>query len=231
MKSLFYEQWKNKRLNKIINIFGEQWFADKNVLELGCAHGDIGIELLKLGSNVVFSDVRMNYLEEINNKLKFKYNYSPEFALINQNDKYKIDKEFDLVLHLGVLYHLTNWKNDLKCALDHSNIMILESNVYPFKDMEVYENNDLRKSYPYNSINDLRPVITQEEIENELNKLGCKYLRFDDSSLNIEYGFVNNEKLSFIYDWDYKSYHQGHYEKYVKENSYLEFKRFWLVLK
>jgi 2-polyprenyl-3-methyl-5-hydroxy-6-metoxy-1,4-benzoquinol methylase len=46
---------------------------------------------------------------------------------INQNQPYDLKQQFDLVLHLAVLCHIENWKQDLESALKHTNLMFLES--------------------------------------------------------------------------------------------------------
>jgi 2-polyprenyl-3-methyl-5-hydroxy-6-metoxy-1,4-benzoquinol methylase len=230
MKSLFYEQWYKSRVNKIINIFGESWFQNKQILELGCAHGDIGIEFLKLGADVVFTDERIEFLEDIDKNLKNLYNYSAEFALIDHDKDYSFNKKFDLIIHMGLLYHLQNWRNDIKNALKHSNIIILESTVT----VNIEENNNILNlndsdiKYGYSTKKNTRTYLTQEEVEKELINNGCKFLRLDDEKLNIENKFVNNKKISFIYDWTYERYNCGYYN-IDKENVW--FKRLWLVLK
>ena len=85
MNFLFYEDWYKKRVSKIINIFGQDWFAGKNILELGACYGDIGIELTKLGAEVTFADAREENLDVIKNKFKI-YNYSPNLLLLNQEE-------------------------------------------------------------------------------------------------------------------------------------------------
>ena len=99
MKRVFYDEWKNKRVNKIENIFGRDWFCGKSVLELGAAHGDIGLHFLKLGADVLFADVRIEHLRTINQKL-FELNHSPKTIVLDQNKRYDLDRKFDLILHL-----------------------------------------------------------------------------------------------------------------------------------
>jgi 2-polyprenyl-3-methyl-5-hydroxy-6-metoxy-1,4-benzoquinol methylase len=230
MKSLFYEQYYKKRLNKIVNIFGETWFQNKRILELGCAHGDIGMEFLRLGSEVVFSDERMEYLEDIDKRLKDLYNYSAGFALIDNDNDYDLNQKFDLVIHMGLLYHLQNWRNDITNALNHSNLMILESTVAAnvAQNNTVLNLNDFDTVYGYCTKKNTRTYFTQEEVERELTNNGCKFLRLDDSELNVENQWLNNQKISFIYDWTYEKYISGCYEQ-MEGNVW--FKRFWLVMK
>jgi hypothetical protein len=230
MKSLFYEQYYKKRANKIISIFGKSWFQNKKILELGCCHGDIGIEFLKLGSDLLFTDERMEYLEDIDKNLKKLYNYSAEYALIDHDKDYNLQKKFDLVIHMGLLYHLQNWRSDIKNALKHSDILILESTVTTNieENNTILELNDNDKKYDYCTKKNTRTYFTQEEVEKELINNGCKFLRLDDKKLNVENNWVDNNKISLIYDWTYEKCNSGYYKTY-EDNVW--YKRFWLVLK
>jgi len=213
MKYLFYEDWTNKRIERIVGIFGKGWFKGKTVLELGSAHGDIGIELLKLGADVTFSDARQSHLDGISDQL-MQYGYSPKTVCIDQNVPYFFNSRFDLILHLGVLYHIENWQQDLECALQHTNTMILESAVHPTpKDMKhpLYG--------PYSCEN---PTLTQEGIEEELTKLGCKFIRFDIPELDSYGRWVTNQtSINNLYSWSA-----------VGDNNQVNhYRRFWLVLR
>ena len=228
MKSFCYDEWSKKRSKKIISILGKNWFRRKSILELGSCYGDIGIELLKLGSNVTFSDVREENLSEIRNKL-LTVGFEPTIENINQNNFYNLNKKFDLVLHLGVLYHIENWQQDLKCALSHTNMMILESSVYPeVKELEY------NFSHPkYGAYGCKEPYLTQESIEEELKNLGCKFIRFDDPSLNCDWNWIHNSTgmLRNIYDWNHDDYFKGLYNDPGNDMMYItSFRRMWLIL-
>jgi 16S rRNA G966 N2-methylase RsmD len=227
MKHLFYDSWYKKRLNKIINIFGKDWFLNKRILELGACHGDIGIELLKLGSDVTFSDVREEHLTITKQKLQ-NYNYYPSIKIINQETEYVLEKSFDLILHLGVLYHLDNWEKDLKCSISNTNIMILETLVNPRFD-KTYNYHDFTEEYPYGPYNSTKmSVFTQEEIEKKLTNLGCKFIRFDNSGLNCSGWISKDYMINHIYDWTYEKYNSGFYEL---TNNINHFRRMWLVIR
>lgn len=228
MHNLFYEDWKNKRVTKIKNIFGYDWFSNKEILELGACHGDIGIELMKCGARVYFCDARSEHLQEIPNKVGMRV----PIWVFNQNEPYDLGKKFNLVLHLGVLYHIENWKQDLKCALSHSEVMILESYVNPVENAEdKYFESD---NHHYADFNSLRPEFTQESIEKELVNNDCKFIRFDTKELNCDFGWVNEGlMIRHIYDWDYEKVKAGCYIHPQKEGiKYTtHFRRMWLVLK
>lgn len=227
MKQLFYEDWTKKRIEKIINIFGKDWFQNKKILELGACHGDIGIELLKLGADVTFSDARPEHLEDLKTKLSALH-FDPTTLIINQEEDYNLNKKFDLILHLGLLYNLENWQNDLKSALTHTNVMILESVVNADKNSNS-KTHEAVKDYPYGPYNNkIMSIIRQEDIEQELTNLGCKFVRFDNNQLNSIGWIVKDLLMAHVYDWTYEKYASGMYNM---DNGFTHFRRFWLVLK
>lgn len=215
MKHLFYDDWTKKRINRVVSIFGKEWFNRKTVLELGSAHGDIGIELLKLGADVTFSDARQEHLKSIVNNLS-QYNFIPKTICFNQNERYDMSMKFDLVLHLGTLYHIENWQQDLECALNHTNTMILESAVFP---------SERQMKHPvYGPYKCDNPHLTQEGIESHLRDLGCKFIRFDLPELDSIGGWFNQDfKDNHIYSW--------HVPRGVTIGETDHYRRFWLVLK
>ena len=239
MKRIFYDEWKNKRVNKIENIFGRDWFCGKSVLELGAAHGDIGIHFLKFGADVLFADARLEHLKSIQRKL-FETSHNTKTLMLNQNEKYNLKQKFDLILHTGVLYHLENWKQDLECAMNHTNVMILESVVSMKKDKElkIYKSDMMREHMKeYAGISDERfSDFSQEDVENHLSDLGCKFFRFDTSDLNTDWSWDSdllgvNLLTKHIYDWNYEQYEMGYYKINHSKKDNIHFRRMWLVLK
>ena len=227
MNHIFYEQWCNNRVNKILDVLGKDWFAGKKILELGACHGDIGIPLLKLGADVLFSDVRKENLQVIKDKFTYE-DFVPNTIELNQNFEYDLKNKFDLVLHLGTLYHVEQWKQDLKCALNHSNIMFLETVVSP------YENTpDMLRDgsgYKYDAYNCKEPLFTQESVEKTLTELGCKFVRFDNKSLNSDWNWLRKDCLiKNVYDWRYDNV--GSYILNTKAEQMVHFRRMWMVIK
>lgn len=231
MKTLFYEDWYNKRVQKIINIFGQDWFAGKKILELGAAHGDIGFSFSKLGAEVTFTDLRQENLDSIDEKLK-TVDARYKVKLLNQEQKYQFDEKFDLTLHLGTLYHIKNWKQDLECALETSNLMILETSVcsssLPDHQIRsgISENATMRR---YCGETPKLSAFCQESVEAHLNKIGCKFVRFDNSELNSNVSWNSKYLCRHVYDWNndtnlIKNYSNNNFSVDVY------FRRFWLVM-
>ena len=226
MNYLFYEEWYSNRVNKIVDILGKDWFAGKSILELGSCYGDIGISLLKLGAKVHFTDVREEHLTHITTRLA-QYDITPETTILNQNYQYNFKRKYDLILHQGILYHIENWKQDLICALQHSNMMFLETLVTPQKgapDQWL----DAGPEGPYESHNCKVPLFTQESVEDVLMRLGCKFLRLDSNSLNTNITWGSGDALlRNVYDWNYNNV-----DMYDSDTEVLtRFRRMWLVIK
>ena len=235
MKRLFYEEWQQKRLNKIINIFGEDWFAGKKVLELGSCYGDIGIPLLKLGAHVTFTDLRENYLEAIKEKvIDLNGNLAPcEFKQLNQENIYNLNQQYDLVLHLGVLYHIKNWKQDLKCAISHGKYCILESIVAAKPDINGDTELVPTKNFDeYSGDGGNRSLFSAESVESQLAIAGNKYIRFDTRDLNTNISWNSEGYIQMLYDWKFPT--AIHYRNNMVLNNQsvnVCFRRFWFVMR
>lgn len=219
MHHVFFDEWLDKRVSKIKNIFGSDWFTNKKILEVGACHGDLGIEFLKLGADVLFTDARSENLEFIKDKLQ-NLSYNPRIKILDQNVDYNLNQKFDLVLHLGLLYHLSNWKENLKTVLNHTNCMILESLVYPFElDEEILQKSN---TYKYDNVNGYNPVFSQEQVEQCLIDLGCKFIRFDNKDIDTGYSWLYNDRLlRNLYSWKYGDN--------ICSNTH--YRRMWLVLR
>ena len=228
MNNVFYKDWVNCRVNRIINILGKDWFGGKSVLELGACYGDIGMELVRYGADVLFTDARQDNLKEIPGKYPFA-NFTPKTLTLDQNYHYNLNKRFDLVLHFGTLCHVENWKQDLKCAMDHTNLMFLETivNPYPGPDERHYTGN---RKY-MGSTSGYQAVFTAESVEEVLSSLGCKYLRIDSKELNTEWSWLENQHLiRHVYDWT-TSNTDSYYNDSIKYKQKVHFRRMWLVIK
>lgn len=197
---------------KLISIFGKEFFNGKDVLELGCGLGDIGEQFIRFGSNVMFCDGRQEFLLEIEKRLP-----GCDTRVLDQNNYWDLGIKFDFIIHTGVLYHLTNWKQDLICALNHSDLMFLETIVETSDDdsyEQHYTETDIYDSAL--SLSCTRP--TAEYIEKFLTEQGVKFKRYDDADLN---------SCFHKYAWASRA------EPYlaIDEGREFSYRRFWIVRK
>lgn len=191
-----YIEWREKRIRKMEEVMGgKEWFRDKRILEMGCGWGDIGLHFKELGANVVFCDARKEHIEKV--KIRSK-SVKTITHVIDQDAPWEIpQKNFDLIIHSGVLYHLYNWKLDLKSAFKHGDTMILETVVADNEadDVEIkYAEPNGWDQSPH--MYSLRP--TAAYIEKYLTEMGYKFERFDDGSLNAH---------KHKYDWKVGNHH------------------------
>jgi len=228
MNRLFYKEWCDSRVNKIFNILGKDWFAGKKVLELGACYGDIGMAMARCGAEVLFTDARSEHLAVIPERYSYDL-YTPRTMVLDQNHKYDLNEDFDLVLHLGTLYNLDNWAQDLVCALNHAPIMFLETVVNPeFNAPDSHGN--AKMGNKYGSINCRRSVFTQESVERVLIDNGCKFIRLNSADLNTGWSWLDNHKqlVRHVYDWNYDNASSYHIST---TGSVPHYRRMWLVIR
>jgi 2-polyprenyl-3-methyl-5-hydroxy-6-metoxy-1,4-benzoquinol methylase len=191
-----YDEWTKKRIYAIRGWFEKDWFSRKNVLEMGACHGDVGIELMKLGANVTFSDVRMEHMQEIPSKIGFE----PNMICINNNEDYTLNKKYDLILHMSLLCHITNWKQDLKRVVNSAEYVILETIVNPEIDaIDLVLPSD---NHHYADNNTGRAYITEQSIKNHLMNLGCAVVELHPE--NTDYNWIDRwTMVRHLYNWNY----------------------------
>lgn len=202
-----YENWRKTRIKKLVSILGHDFFKEAKILELGCGYGHVG----KYFIDTYNSDVTFCEGSSRNEKGFKKLNPDKELIILDQDKSYNLKKKFDLVIHWGVLYHLKNWKKDLRCCLKHSNLISLETETL---DSDVLKDKFERKESSANdqAVNGVGVRVPAKAIEKHLESLGCTYTRYDDVNLN---------SISHRYDWEVKN----------SKKTGAEFRRFWIVKK
>ena len=215
--SIHYDEWQNKRIEKLISILGENWFKGKKILEVGCGFGHIGKKLMDRFDCIVdFTEGRNEYISKIKENCKEECNV---WCVDHDSDYSEVlaGKYYDLIIHWGLLYHLSNWKQDLEIIFKHSDIVSLELEVLDFDDptRSLKINEFVAKIEPFHfdqALNGIGTRITQDAIEIFLKNKNLKFKRYDDSDLN------NNHH---VYDWIPKN-----------DKSYTDGKRrFWMIYK
>lgn len=174
---IHYAEWQQARINKIIKIFGKDFIKDKSILELGCGYGDIGIALSKMGAKVTFVDGRQEHLDVIKDR-----HSGQKTLLMDLDGEWDLDDEFDIIIHFGLLYHLTNWKENLLSTFKHSNLVILETEVAnsnsPTDEFTLKE-----KGYDQ-SLHNLGTRLSAAKLEKFFSEHDINFKRYDDADLN-----------------------------------------------
>jgi hypothetical protein len=202
-----YEEWRKKRITLLTEIVGgEEWYAGKYILEVGCGLGHVGKYLQTLGAFVTFTEGRK---EQVDTMLEEKHN----IHLIDHDKPWAFDHHFDLIIHWGLLYHLANWQQDLKCALAHSNLICLETLVIDSYDPTIEIKMEEDKFRIDQSLNGkgTRPSVAR--LEQFFRNQNCAYTRYDDESLNQAF---------HAYDWleGKRPYHDRPFDG---------LRRFWMI--
>jgi SAM-dependent methyltransferase len=177
--------WNLARLNKLVEILGDEWFEGKRILEVGCGHGKNGLALKQLGSDVVFTDGRQFFVD-------FLKNDGHEAYVVDHDNPWTVPGEFDLVVHWGLMYHLNNWKQDLQCALDHAPMLCLETEVADVADPRFEFKMDEPDVYDQ-AMNHVGTIVSANCLETYVTSLGASHMRYDSVDLNVD--------ATHYYDW------------------------------
>lgn len=177
-----YVPWRRTRLRVIVSHFGRGWFRDKRILELGCGYGHMGISLSYLGAEVTFTDARQSHLDEL---AEF-WPTVPHDRIVRANleKEWPFEGHWDLILHQGLLYHLTNWAFSLERAAKCCDHMALECETLDAKDpsrIKIIKENPDRMHSAFGGKSHRVPA---SRIEEELDRVGFSHELFLSEELN-----------------------------------------------
>lgn len=180
---------RDRKLEKLIEVLGKEWFKGKKVFELGCGHAQVSARLHELGAKVSCSDAREEHIEYVNKKYPFITTY-----VIDQNEPWKLDQEYDLVISWGVNEHLEHWAQDLKSTMQAGKKVSLDM-VISEKDTFICEESGYE-----NSIHRMGSRVTIKDINKILAKSKKEFIRYDEAELNfvfVEYDWKENTSKDF----------------------------------
>lgn len=200
-----YVEWRERRVAVLVERYGREWFAGKRILELGCGYGHVSQMLQELGADVVPSEARAEHCEAMRQR-----GLSPvKFDI--EKDPWPFAGRFDLVIHWGVLYHITpqNFRKALECCA-HTDRLCLET--------EVCNSDDPTKIFS----------IGESGFDQALNGSGCRPSPAAVTAVLGDY-FGAVERLdaralnagSHRYDWADGQFPVDHYESGLR--------RFWFA--
>lgn len=180
--SNYHNDWRSMRLDRIISYYGEHFFKDITILELGCFDGAIGIKLIELfGCNVHFADVREGHLKNIKH---------PTF-LCDLNNEWPFTQKYDLILNMGLLYHLHNPKFCLEKCTEFTDNLVIETEILDTnKDDIIY-------------VGSISSTVEDQAIDNKESRPSPSYIE----NILINNGFINFriydklDSMGHIYNW------------------------------
>jgi SAM-dependent methyltransferase len=188
-----YEEWRIVRINKILEIFGIDFFNGKRLLELGTAHGHIGAFFAQLGAHVVALDGRtqnVNYA-----KLKHRKISGIEFHEFNLEHNFSKFGRFDLIINFGLLYHLKNVDEHVRCCFRMADDMLLETVVCDSLDPYRVQLCDERQHVNEEALCGIGSRPSPAYVERLASDNGFKVVRYFTRDLNVS--------DQFVYDWEH----------------------------
>lgn len=188
-----YNLWRAKRIVAIINHYGEEFFREKKILELGAGYGDMGNYLKEIGAEVVFAEGRPEHCEVLRHRFPNNKVYQ-----VNLENEWPWQEHFDIILNLGILYHLDNFNFLLEMCFAHCDHMILETEVSDSDDpLFVLKIEEDTKSYDQSLIGiGSRP--SEYMIEAIIIKNNFIFKKINDDRCNSHF---------HRYDWKIKNTH------------------------
>jgi len=182
----YHKEFLKKKIKLILNAFGNSYFVNKKILDVGAGNGDLSAVFFRLGNSVTSLDARKENLQYINK------NY-PGIKIFKQDLDYqpKITEKHTVIFHLGTLCHIGRWEENLRSSCENSTDLILETAVADvdsdFQCEMIEDSRIFDKSYSGKCSR-----ASSKKIERVISESGMFLCRLDLPELNYQ----NN-----IYDW------------------------------
>lgn len=175
-----YTDWTIKRVRRIIQHFGAGFFAGKRILDLGCGYGHVGSLFAHLGATVVYSDAREAYSEEV-----LKRDPSGTFVRADLDNEFPFEGQFDLILNVGVLYHLSKLDAFIERCCKATAYMVLETEVCNSSDPNLVLYTEEEGYDQAFNAKGSRP--SSAYVEAQLRQQGCLVEALKDDSCNSSF--------------------------------------------
>jgi SAM-dependent methyltransferase len=119
-----YKVWRSRRILAILDQYGHRFFSGKQILEVGAGYGAIGAFFSLLGAEVTCLEGRKANVRVIQQRYPFVKALLHDLAQGIPGDAF-----FDVLIHMGVLYHLPDPEPALRAACRRCQHLILETEV------------------------------------------------------------------------------------------------------
>src|SRR3974390_954011 len=115
-----YAVWRSRRIATILDEYPPRFFDGKTVLELGAGFGAIGAMFGALGAKVTCLEGGEQNVRTIRERYPFV-----TAARQDLNEGLPGNDQYDVIIHLGVLYHLAHPENALRdaCPRDRKSVV------------------------------------------------------------------------------------------------------------
>lgn len=161
------------RCDRIIRYYGKGFFKDKTLLDIGTFHGINGNIFSELGAIVTVQDAREEHVISVLEKYPHLIGYVHDL-----NNGLGTDDFYDVILHMGVLYHLESIQS-IRDACQHCNHLILETRVTDSVELECFalKENKQKIDFSYTGLA-IRPAPAL--VEKILQEEGFEYVQIRD---------------------------------------------------
>ena len=165
-------------------------FSEKSVLDVGSGNGYYGWRMLGAGAESVLG-IDSSLLCSMQSALVgFYANRSPT-VVCKRFDEFAVDREFDVVLSMGVLYHQRDWRSHLRnltTALGKSGTLVVES---------IVASRDILPTGRYARMRNVWFIPSVQSILLELQHLGFDNARVVDVSITTPHEQRTTPQMPF----------------------------------
>ncbi|MGP3699720.1 class I SAM-dependent methyltransferase [Rhodobacter sp. NSM] len=189
--AISYAHWRTKRINKILELYGPEWFLGKRVLELGSGLSDIGAFFADLGASVLCLEGRNDTAQIARLKHRNVCNFNVE--VFDLEEDFTTFGKFDMIIHFGLLYHIPDVEKHLARCFSMANEVVLETVVCDSSDPMRIELVQERKDVIEEAMHGTGSRPSAAFVERIAKENGFRPQMVTTSDLN-----VGNQ---FVYDW------------------------------
>jgi 2-polyprenyl-3-methyl-5-hydroxy-6-metoxy-1,4-benzoquinol methylase len=209
-----YAEWRVRRINKMLEIYGFDFFKGKKILELGAGHADIGAFFAEMGADVLCLDGRIQNINFA--RLKHRKISNLRFAEWNLEGDFTHFGKFDLIIDFGLIYHLKDVEEHLRRCFRMSNDIIMETVVCDSTDPNTIFYCDEKSEINEEALEGTGSRPSPFYIERITKENNFEAVRFFTPDLNAGW---------FYYDWKHKNDNSG------RGSSDFLYRRFWRLKK
>ena len=117
-----YLEWRMRRITKVLDVFGIDFFPGKRILELGGGIGDIGAFFASIGAHVTSAEFRVTN----RNFAALRYRNLPNFKTAffdgeKEFTYFAAEGKFDMILVLGFIEVISNINSVMDCCMQISD--------------------------------------------------------------------------------------------------------------
>ena len=190
-----YEDWRIKRINKILQLYDLNELQGKRILELGCGHGEIGAFFADAGAEVLGLEGRLQNANFARLKQRGVQRFRCEHFDLDSD--FSSFGRFDLIIDFGLIYHLKNVDAHLKHCFAMADDILLETVICDSPDPHKIVFLDENRSRDDEALDGIGSRVTSAYVERLAEENGFDFERFDTPDLNA--GDESNQQ--FLYDW------------------------------